>query len=203
MFDHGDLSMQQVFVTAIKENNTEQFKELLNTATEIEKENAALLAAFTNKIERLRELIVCGVNINRADKDGRTCLHWAVYHNNRVMIKLLLGFGAENKADMRGETPADYAENEDYTEAFNLLVQHFFIEPFKPRQQAGSEADEIILKEVKAEPPKISAKTLKLLMQYHIKKSDMDLVGIDIEDIEDAVTPSFCISFIGENRHYF
>jgi hypothetical protein len=186
--------MQQMFVTAIKENNTEEFQELLNRATETEKENAALLAAFANKIERLRELIVSGTNINRVDKEGWTCLHWAVQHNNLEMIKLLLIQGAKNQEDKSGKTPADIAEKNNYTDAFQLLVQHFIVESFKSNQDDELIVAYLELQEIE-KALNISADTLNLLIKFQIKKQDFDLVKISLEDVERVVNPHFLRKF--------
>ena len=158
--------MQEKLLTAIKQNEGEQLQELLNTATDFEKANAALLAAYANKPELLQLLIANGANINQVDKEGWTCLHWAVHHPNLDLIKLLMAHGAKNQEDNHGITPAHIAERKGYTDAFQLLVQHFFVQPFKPIQEELVDAD-AILEEAKQ---RISADTLNLLIKFRIKK---------------------------------
>lgn len=40
-------------------------------------------------------LIVSDVDINAADKEKRTALHWAVYNQKLAFVKVLLSAGAE------------------------------------------------------------------------------------------------------------
>jgi hypothetical protein len=187
-------ALEQPLISAIKNDDHEALIECLNTATDVEKMNAALFAAYSDKITLLEPLIASGANINQADRGGVTCLHWAVCRHNLPMMKLLLQHGAAHQADKEGNTPADYAEENGYTDAFNLLVQHFLISPIKPHDQDESINDDIVLEEIDVaqvgSKQQISAKTLKLLLEFQIKKSDMDLVGIELKDIEHATNPS-------------
>jgi len=275
-------NLQERLIIAIDANNLEQFQNLLDTATEVQKANAAILAAFANKITMVQAVIEKDANINHVDKDGNSCLHWAAYRNNPEMIQLVLAQGAKNQADKNGKTPMHIAEENGYTEAFALLLQHFWVSqntlvitddipksraplreymineqninntdkegrtclhwavhynylemiplllarganhqedkngktpahlaeakgyieafallvqhflmaPFKLDDQKVLAATDDIFEEEKNKKS-ISADTLNLLIKFQIKKQDMDLAGIELEDLERAAHPTY------------
>jgi hypothetical protein len=181
---------QQPLIEAIRNDDSEQLAELFTTATDVEKMNAALFAAYSDKMTMLEPLIASGTNINQADRGGVTCLHWAVCRHNLPMMKLLLQHGAEHKADKEGDTPADYAEDRGYTDAFNLLVQHFLVAPIKLHDQDELVDDDVVLEEIETEQ-QISAKVFKLLRKLHIQKSDLDAWQVEWEGVERILNPHF------------
>ena len=63
-------------------------------------------AAQSRNMEALRSLIKQHANVNAAQPDGTTALHWAAHWNDLDAVKLLLQSGADAKAANRyGSTP--------------------------------------------------------------------------------------------------
>jgi len=68
-------------------------------------------AAAAGDIDELRRLLARGIDINRADYDGRTALHLAASEGRGEAIAYLLERGADaTKLDRWGNTPLDDAE---------------------------------------------------------------------------------------------
>ena len=71
-----------------------------------------LYAVKNQQPEIVRLLINCGADVNEADTNGNTVLHWAVRLNDSSLVKLLLTAGADankvNKGDL--QTPLFWAE---------------------------------------------------------------------------------------------
>jgi ankyrin repeat protein len=51
-------------------------------------------AAETGRTTLVRTLLDSGADVNGAQVDGMTALHWAVYHNDSVTASLLMQSGA-------------------------------------------------------------------------------------------------------------
>ena len=67
-------------------------------------------AAQKKDIGALRALVQRRVDVNAAQPDGTTALHWAVVWNNEEAVNLLLRAGADAKARNRyGATPLSEA----------------------------------------------------------------------------------------------
>ncbi len=67
-------------------------------------------AAQRRDLEALRALLKQRVDVNAAQPDGTTALHWAAHWNNEEAVKLLLGAGADARARNRyGATPLSEA----------------------------------------------------------------------------------------------
>jgi ankyrin repeat protein len=63
-------------------------------------------AAMRGDIAAVRTLVAQRVDVNAAQPDGATALHWAVYQGNKAMVELLIAAGANVKAANReGATP--------------------------------------------------------------------------------------------------
>ena len=78
-----------------------------------------------------RQLIAQHADVNAAQNDGATALHWAVYHSNKEMVDLLLGAGANPKvANREGSTPLWLASINGNAVIIEALLQ------------AGADADE-------------------------------------------------------------
>jgi len=77
--------------------------------------NASLLwACSANKISEIKYLIAKGVNLAKADYDGRTGLHLAASEGNLDVVKLLHSMGVElMPKDRWGLTPLDDAKREN------------------------------------------------------------------------------------------
>jgi ankyrin repeat protein len=66
--------------------------------------------AISGETEAARELIDRNTDVNQAQSDGTTVLHWAVYHNDEDLIRLLLRRGADVTArNDYGATPLSQA----------------------------------------------------------------------------------------------
>src|SRR6185436_16158436 len=71
---------------------------------------AAANAAQNRDVTTLRTLVRQKADINAAQPDGTTALHWAAHWNDLDTVKLLLGAGANAKAANRyGASPLSEA----------------------------------------------------------------------------------------------
>ncbi|HEX5418822.1 MAG TPA: ankyrin repeat domain-containing protein [Gammaproteobacteria bacterium] len=63
-------------------------------------------AAMRRDTEEVRRLLRGGADVNAAQADGATALHWAAYHGDAALAKLLLKAGANaSAANREGSTP--------------------------------------------------------------------------------------------------
>ena len=86
----------------------------------------APLADATEKMDRaqIRALIKQHVNINAAQPDGMTPLHWATYHDDPDIAQLLIRAGADVKATNRyGVTPLSLACTNGNATLVDLLLK--------------------------------------------------------------------------------
>ena len=58
-------------------------------------------AAMRNEVEVLRNLLSQGADVNAAQGDGMTALHWAAENGNVEMLEMLLSAGANSEAVTR------------------------------------------------------------------------------------------------------
>src|SRR5262249_50707207 len=67
-------------------------------------------AAESKNFKAVAQLIEKKANVNSAQNDGMTALHWAAYHENAEAVKELLAAGADaNAANRYGFTPLSIA----------------------------------------------------------------------------------------------
>ena len=60
-------------------------------------------AAKTGNIDRVRELIAAGADVNQQNNDGWTPLHWAAYNGHQEVVQALIAAGANvNQQDNDG-----------------------------------------------------------------------------------------------------
>jgi hypothetical protein len=65
-------------------------------------------------VSEVRRLLESDIDVNYAGEYGRTALHFAASQGRLAMVKLLLEWGANpNVEDEDGETPLDYADDDD------------------------------------------------------------------------------------------
>jgi ankyrin repeat protein len=75
--------------------------------------------------KRISELILQGIDINQADRQGTTLLHWAAINGITKAIQPLIDHGADiNKADKQGCTPLYTAAEHGNTEVVRLLLNN-------------------------------------------------------------------------------
>lgn len=80
-------------------------------------------AAERNDLAAVRAQLDAKANVNQAQADGMTAIHWAAYHNDADTVKLLLTAGADAKASNRyGVTPLSIACEEGSAPIVEALV---------------------------------------------------------------------------------
>jgi ankyrin repeat protein len=80
-------------------------------------------AAITGNVERLKELLTEGQDVNAFDRLGRAPLHHAAVRGHEEVVRLLLEAGADPEAsDTGGATPADLAS---YSVAVRRLLDAY------------------------------------------------------------------------------
>jgi ankyrin repeat protein len=89
-------------------------------------QSVAPLADAAEKIDRARmtDLLKRGTDVNAAQADGMTALHWAVHHDDPKTTALLINAGANAKASNRyGVTPLSLACTNGNGEIVELLLK--------------------------------------------------------------------------------
>lgn len=96
---------------------------MLEAAVSAEGGAARLLeAAEKGRTASVAAMLAGGADVNAADKDGWTALHFAASDGTPALVQLLLGEGLRADAeDKDGATPLDMAEEEEHEEAADLL----------------------------------------------------------------------------------
>jgi ankyrin repeat protein len=95
-----------------------------SSTTSAEDAGALIYAASEGDIEKVKELLDEGVDVNSRGHDGRTALMEAAYAGHKEMAKLLLDKGANfgmKKND--GATPLSFAQGGKFTEIINMINQ--------------------------------------------------------------------------------
>lgn len=82
-------------------------------------------AAMRGDVAQVEVLIAEGADINAAQGDGMTALHWAASHGNAEMASLLVGHGADITAGTRvgSHTPVHVAASRAHSEVVRVLLE--------------------------------------------------------------------------------
>ncbi len=82
-------------------------------------------AAERGDLEEVRALLRRGADVNTAQSDGMTALHWAARNNDVEIVKTLLYAGATFRATTRlgGYTPLHLASRGGHTEAAEMILE--------------------------------------------------------------------------------
>lgn len=87
-----------------------------------DQEQALLTAAEQGNLNKVKELVNAGVNINIADDTGHTALHFAARTGRLPIVKFLIEKGANINAQSKFfETPLRQAQKFNKTEVINYL----------------------------------------------------------------------------------
>src|SRR5215467_14931083 len=80
---------------------------LLSSSLRAAPPNTVTAAAKVGDKETVRKLLMAGADVNAAEGDGTTALHWAADRNDLELVKMLLHAGANVRATTRlgGFTP--------------------------------------------------------------------------------------------------
>jgi len=83
-------------------------------------------AAMQNDRNGVKNLLTHKVDVNQAQGDGSTALHWAAYHADAEMVRMLLKAGADVKAKTRiaNMTPLFLAAQVGSAEVVKLLLEN-------------------------------------------------------------------------------
>src|SRR5215831_6868129 len=81
-------------------------------------------AAMNGDKETIRTLLKQGVDVNAAQGDGMTALHWAAMHDDAEMAQILLYAGANPRTKMMDSmTPLMVAATAGNPDVVNLLIK--------------------------------------------------------------------------------
>lgn len=95
-----------------------------STAVAVAAGSALADAAMQKDMPRVRALLAQKADVNAAQGDGTTALHWAVYHHDVDLVRLLLAAGADVKAKTRlgSLTPVMMAARSGDSPVLTLLL---------------------------------------------------------------------------------
>ena len=90
----------------------------------VESDMLLVTAARASDVTEVRRLIEQGVDVNQAESDGATALHWASHQNDPEVVKLLLNAGAAVAAMNRyGVQPLSLAAENGNAVILELLLE--------------------------------------------------------------------------------
>lgn len=81
-------------------------------------------AAMQDDVERVAALLRSGADVNAAQGDGMTALHWAAYNGRADLVETLLSAGADTEALTRigSYTPLHHAARNGFADVVDALV---------------------------------------------------------------------------------
>ncbi|KAG8555514.1 hypothetical protein GDO81_017730 [Engystomops pustulosus] len=79
-----------------------------------------------NDILRISQALALGtIDVNAADDEGRSLLHWACDRGRTELVSLLLFHNAHiNMQDAEGQTPLHYASACEFSDIVEMLLEH-------------------------------------------------------------------------------
>lgn len=121
-----------------------------------------LIENVKNKnLTAVKTLLAGGENVNAANAQGNTALHYAVATGNSEMVKLLLAHNADmNAANSKGWTPLKIAEKKNVGEVYNVLEEKIAAdkaaaqakaEKLKAEAEAKAKAEKLAQQKAEAE----------------------------------------------------
>ena len=128
-----------------------------------------LIENVKNKnLTAVKTLLAGGENVNAANAQGNTALHYAVATGNSEMVKLLLAHNADmNAANSKGWTPLKIAEKKNVGEVYNVLEEKIAADKAAAQAKAEklkAEAEKLAKQKAEAEA-KAKAEAEKLAQQ--------------------------------------
>merc|ERR1719219_910611 len=132
-------------------------------------------AASTNNTDMMYNLIAKGVNVNSADEQQRTALHFSASKGYSEVVNLLLEYGAEaNAKDVLGNTALHLAACTNHIEVVTLLLR------------GGT--DVTTLDNSGRTPMQLAQSKLKLLQKNSSKSvSEMNTVKNEVSQVVDMM----------------
>lgn len=89
------------------------------------KETTIISAASNGSVDRLKELLKDGADVNEADEEGRTALHWSAGYSEIECMKALIEAKCDiNAVDENSNTALSYAAGYGNEEAVKLLLDN-------------------------------------------------------------------------------
>lgn len=96
----------------------------VTTAGLPQKEAALLEAAYESKVADIEAALADGADVNAADVNGRTCLHFCAGNGLHLLTKDVIGRGADiNKQDVLGFTPLHMAAGYRRVNSVQVLIE--------------------------------------------------------------------------------
>jgi ankyrin repeat protein len=108
----GSLSLEELLAAAARDGRVDRVQELIRAGANV---NALVcdtpVIGYTHDEKTLEVLIQNGADVNLKNREGETCLHWAVFDDLDDVVMLLRHGADPNVRDDRGEPPLFWAQN--------------------------------------------------------------------------------------------
>ncbi len=135
-------------IRAADNNNENMVSALLERGADVHARSTRMNATALNaacsassNIEIVNRLIKAGADVNAANKEGRTPLHWAVDRNWPICVQTLINHGADVSAkDERGRTPVSICLQKEYPKVMRIFVTASVRVARRARPEDGEDA---------------------------------------------------------------